>query len=699
MTDQEETREKKRRRDLLLILLLLPLGILCIFFTGGAAIRLAPTWVLPADMGSNLDPDSDFFALGTPVILGPLDSNILTQPVWESLFLTPDAVIPTREIIVIPTPPPPARTPEPPPVFNTPDIEPPATATLIGPIIPPTSQVRPEANLAVTKTDGSDTYTPGEAINYTIVVINYGPDWASRFSIVDNIPSVITGLTVSCTPSARCGTDTSSGNAISFTGADLDLGDQLSVTVSGLVASGATGNLDNTAEVIIPVGAGYRDTVTDNNTATDTDTQLSIYDVAITKSDGIDTYVATTTQFDYTLVVTNSGPSDAFETSILDDIPAQITTWDWVCISEIDASGCTGVTGSTTDFTDDLINIQSGGRIEYAVTAYLVPGVIENISNTASIAIPGGLGVIVDPDLTNNSATDTNAPYIDLQISKDDGVATYTPGGTVTYSVIVTNLSTFDLTGLTVTDNMPTLVTSWSWTCLPDPGASCTAAGASDINDLVDLPAGASITYTIIADVHPSAAGDLENTAIVSPPAGLVDVTPADNTVTDTNVNVVGEPEVGPPDGSTFDIPDGGSAAFYLSEPIIANGDPAADFVFYESPFAPGIVLDHIVIEISTTGLPGSWFPVFFWGDATADTNTNVDNVNIPNIASACPTEVDNCSIDGGDLYNGTGITIDVDNSPLSPGLPPGTYSWIQFSEPGLGSTDGTHVDAIEILP
>jgi len=139
--------------------------------------------------------------------------------------------------------------------------------------------------------------------------------------------------------------------------------------------------------------------------------------------------------------------------------------------------------------------------------------------------------------------------------------------------------------------------------------------------------------------------------------------------------------------------------AFYLSQPIIVDGDPAADFVFYESPLAPGIALDQIVIEISTTGLPGTWFPVFFWGDTTADTNTNVDNVNIPNIASACPTEADNCAIAGGDLYNGTGVTVDVDNSPLSPGLPPGTYPWIQFSEPGLGSTDGTHVDAIEILP
>jgi hypothetical protein len=169
----------------------------------------------------------------------------------------------------------------------------------------------------------------------------------------------------------------------------------------------------------------------------------------------------------------------------------------------------------------------------------------------------------------------------------------------------------------------------------------------------------------------------------------------SNNSATDTNVNAVGEPEIGSPDGNTYSIPDGGTATFFMSQSIIANGDGAPDFVFYESPMAPGIHLDQILIEISSDG--STWYPVFYWGDNIPDTNSDAIFTNFAD----CPTaEEDNCQIPDVNLYPypGWGIAIDVDNSPLGT-VPAGSYPWIRFSEPGLGSTDGTHVDAIEILP
>lgn len=701
MTKQEDTR-RKSRRDLLLILLILPFGVLCMFMTGQSAIKLAPTWMLPVNMFSNLDPNAEFAGLDNPLFIEPLNPGILTQPVWDPLFLTPEAIIPTREVVAVSSPPPPVRTPQPPPVeVNTPDNNPAPTATLPGGVILPTQSIPLLADLAITKTDSNNTYTPGTAINYTIVVTNQGPDEAYRFNVVDNIPAVISGLTVNCTPVARCGTNTSSGNTVSFINASLITGNQLTITVDGLVASGAIGNLPNTAEVIVPPGAGYRDIFEASNIATDIDTQLSNYDLAITKSDGLDTYTAATTQFNYTIVVTNSGPSDAINIGIRDNLPPQITSWSWNCITANPT--CNGVTNSTSNFSD-TVTIQSGSSIQYAVTALLAtitpPQNPQNISNTASLVIPSGPGVIVEQNPANNSATDTNTPYIDLQITKDDGVPTYTPGGTLQYIVTVTNTSSFGLTGVAVTDNIPTLITSWTWICTPDPGppsATCTASGTSNINDLVDLPAGASVTYTINATVNGFAAGTLENTASVSPPSGLVDAVPGDNTATDSDINFFGEPEIGPPDGNQIDIPEGGVETFLLSQPVVANGDGAADFVFYEFPAAPGIALDNVIVEISTDG--SAWLPVFYWGDGIADTNTNV-NINLPNIASACvppSTEQDNCQISSSDLYNNTGITIDVDNSPLSV-VPGGSYYWIRFTAPA-GSGDPAQLDAIQILP
>ena len=704
MTKQEDTK-RKSGKDLLLILLILPFGVLCMFMTGQAAIRLAPTWMLPVNMFSNLDPNAEFAGLSNPLFIEPINPDILTQPVWDPLFLTPNVSIPTRVLVEISTPRP-AVTPQPPPEeANTPVViqSPIPTATSLGPTWPTQSTPR-FADLIITKTDNSNTYTPGTPITYTIVVYNNGPDDATRFNIIDNIPANISGLTVNCTPAGNCGTNTSSGNTISFTGAFLAARNQLTVTVSGIVDSGAVGNLSNTAEVIVPANAGYRDLFEANNIATDRDTQRSVYDLVILKSDGISTYTAANTQFNYTVEVTNNGPSDALGITITDARPSGITSWNWTCATVTNARGCDGVTGSTTDFSD-RVSIESGGRVVYTVTANLAaidpsqnP---QNISNTASIVLPSGPGVIVDPDLTNNSSTDTNFPYLDLQITKDDGATTYTPSNNLTYTVIVTNNSTFNLYGITVTDIMPTQITSWSWTCAPPPGppsiAACTPSGTGNINDTaVSLPAnGGSVVYTITATVSGYSIGTLENTASVSPPTGLVDADMSNNTDTDSNVSSVGEPEVGTPDGNVFSIPLGGTVTFLMGQPIIANGDGAPDFVFYEAPLAPGIHLDQIVIEISSDG--STWYPVFYWGDNIPDTNSDAVFTDIAD----CPTsEDDNCQIPEDDLYPypGWGIAIDVDNSPLG-GVPLGNYPWIRFSEPDLGGTDGAHVDAIEILP
>ena len=98
MKEQKEREEP--RRELLLILLIVPLGILCMFLAGQVAIKLDPSWEMPVDMGSNLDPNLDFAAETIPELMEPINPNILTQPVWGDLFLTPNAVIPTR---IIPT--------------------------------------------------------------------------------------------------------------------------------------------------------------------------------------------------------------------------------------------------------------------------------------------------------------------------------------------------------------------------------------------------------------------------------------------------------------------------------------------------------------------------------------------------------------------------------------------------------------------
>lgn len=694
MTEQDDI-QKKSRRDLLLVLLILPFGVLCMFMAGQAAIRLAPEWVLNTEMLSLLDPDAEFAARGNPFSIPPLNPNILTLPAWGDLFLTPNVAIPTR--IILTATPPPVRTA--PPVRFTPIDDPDPTATSPGgPIITPDPGERPEADLRIEKSDNSTTYTPGTAINYTILVTNSGPNPAPKFNVNDKMPVTIKVLSVNCKPVSLCGTNTSQGNNISFEGANLPASgvNQITISVKGWVSSRANGDLSNTASINIPSGSRFRDPNLKNNTVTDTDKQYSVYDLAITKNDGVDTFAANV-PLNYTIVVTNSGPSDARGIRIRDDIPDQIGSWTWICRAVVKASGCDGISNSTSDFID-RVNIRAGGRIEYSVTAVpaLLPQNPANLTNRVRILLPGGPNFI-DPDPSNNEARDTNRPYVDLQITKTDVPLgnTYTPGGPLTYSIIVTNASTFNLTGVSVTDNLSPMFSTWTWTCAPSQGASCLVGPSNtNINDTaVSLPPSGTVTYTINATVHPNAVGNLDNTATVDPPAGLTDAVPGNNTATDSNTNsAVDEPDIGPPDGNPLNPPEGGPPIIMVfSPPIIADGDIGVpDFVYYELEDSTNlgyVALDWVQIDISTDGT--GWIPVFNWGDGISDANSNVALDLISDLP--CPNEEDNCPIPLGRLYNQTGITIDVD-----PLVPAGRYPWMRITAPVSPGADSPNIDAIQ---
>ncbi|MCP4567794.1 MAG: DUF11 domain-containing protein, partial [FCB group bacterium] len=107
------------------------------------------------------------------------------------------------------------------------------------------------------------------------------------------------------------------------------------------------------------------------------------------------------------------------------------------------------------------------------------------------------------------------------------------PGEEVTYTISVTNLGPSAVTGATVADAFSEQLTGVTWSCAGSGGGTCTASGAGDINDDVDLPVGGSVTYTATGTV---VAGDwsvLENTATVTAPAGVDDPDEGDNSATD----------------------------------------------------------------------------------------------------------------------------------------------------------------------
>jgi uncharacterized repeat protein (TIGR01451 family) len=116
-------------------------------------------------------------------------------------------------------------------------------------------------------------------------------------------------------------------------------------------------------------------------------------------------------------------------------------------------------------------------------------------------------------------------PSADLSISKALEL-NFVSG--VTFTIVVRNLGPDPANGAVVSDTIPANVTGVTWICSASGGAVCTASGIGNIQDSVTLfPSGGVVTYTVWGALH--AWKYVQNTATVSPPSGVTDPAPGNN--------------------------------------------------------------------------------------------------------------------------------------------------------------------------
>ncbi len=189
--------------------------------------------------------------------------------------------------------------------------------------------------------------------------------------------------------------------------------------------------------------------------------------------------------------------------------------------------------------------------VEFSDPANVVASIAVANDGTLSYVLTGASGIAsVDVTLRDNGGTanggiDTSLPArlligvgieADLGITKSNGVNVVEDQQLVTYTIVASNPGTAGVIGARVTDPMPPDLVNVSWSCVVAGGATCPASGLGDIDVLVDLPIGASATFTVTGRVQGASDDELSNTAFIVPPAAVFDPDLGDNEATDTDL-------------------------------------------------------------------------------------------------------------------------------------------------------------------
>jgi uncharacterized repeat protein (TIGR01451 family) len=364
----------------------------------------------------------------------------------------------------------------------------------------------PVADLAITKTDGVTTATPGGSVTYTITASNAGPSNDPGATVADTFPASLT-CTWTCV-GAGGGTCTAAGSGNLNDTVNLPAGGSVTYTASCAISAAATGSLSNTATV----SSSASDSNPGNNSATDTDTLAAQADLSVTKTDGVTT-ATPGGSVTYTITASNAGPSNATGATVADTFPASLTC-TWTCVG---AGGGT-CTASGSGNIGDTVNLPAGGSVTYTASCTISAAATGTLSNTATVTAPGG---VTDPTPGNNSATDTDtlAASADLSVTKVDTPDPVVAGTNLTYTITVTNAGPSSAASASLSDTLPAGTTFVSlpavagWSCTPP----AVGAGGTVSCSNPSFAAGSAVfTLTVAVDPTVSEGTVLSNTATVS---------------------------------------------------------------------------------------------------------------------------------------------------------------------------------------
>lgn len=366
-------------------------------------------------------------------------------------------------------------------------------------------------DLRIKKTRSGADFVSGGSSQYTFKVDNHGSaKTQGQVKVSDPLAAGLTATEVTA-PGWSC-------NALPAVQLTCTRDDALApganypdIVVTVAIDDAVTDEVENLATV-----SGGGDANLGDNTSSSTNPVTRVADLSIVKSASKDAVKIGDT-FDYTLKVTNNGPSKATSVAVSDPIPAGL--------SFVSADpGCTHQPVSGT-VVCDLGSLANGASKTINLKVKVDGDAAGGIDNTATVTAQQH-----DPDLTNNSSTTrVDASGADLKVTKTlksptDGIKT---GDTVTWKIVLENNGPSDATGVVLYDALPAGLTD-----VNADRDGCSVTGGAIECPIGDLADGDSVTVLVTGKVK---AGHDKLTNTASATGNEHDPNPGDNTSTVTD--------------------------------------------------------------------------------------------------------------------------------------------------------------------
>ncbi|CAO5254753.1 DUF7927 domain-containing protein [Frankia sp. AgKG'84/4] len=366
--------------------------------------------------------------------------------------------------------------------------------------------------IVIVKSAGASSVAPGGTVNYTITATNTAATAFSGVTFTDALAGVLDDAVYNADATATTGAVSFTSPNLTWTG-NLAAGAAVTVTYSVTVANPDTGNKilssavsSTTVGTTCPVGG------TDPGCAN----IVTVSIMTITSSSTV-----TTTQpggvVGFTYAAVNDGttplPNATFSVplgNLLDDatynLDGQTTAGtinlvgsDLVWTGSLAPGASVTVTSSLT-----VNNPDTGNKVLSATLVSAVQG------NTCPVGAPAPACTSTVPVLT---------PGLSLVTTAD--VSTTTPGGTVTYTLALTNTGETPLTGASVTDSLARVLPDATYNADATASSGSVSYTAPNLTWTGDLAVGASATVTFTVTVLDPDPGDrLLINAVTSPVIG-----------------------------------------------------------------------------------------------------------------------------------------------------------------------------------